>query len=264
MLIKVEEKEPAVYSPDRSDLHTELEAMKKATGAKREEISRRLFARFCEFQEDLSDLGNFCDELGLSRELTEFVFTGLRLWADGGSADAALFVESKPGRPPKTERNQILFEDVRRRVGMGWDVHAACYASADALGRGEVEGLPEQSLSPSSIRRIYYAVMNDSDTGKLATEEADEKQHSIAGSTEELIDAETLRHANQGNWEDSLVLFRHIYDMGNRALTHKYMNMVGRIAGLNIEGLKYYNSCLKKIIDGQSPNEAFRYGHRGE
>ncbi|MBT6178928.1 MAG: hypothetical protein HOI23_16915 [Deltaproteobacteria bacterium] len=52
------------------------------------------------------------------------------------------------------------FEDVRNRVNDGWDVHAACYAAADALARGDVKGLPAQYLSPSSIRCVYYAVMN--------------------------------------------------------------------------------------------------------
>ena len=41
------------------------------------------------------------------------------------------------------------------------------------------------------------------------------------------IDVETLRHANQGHWSRTLILFQHIYDVGDRTLTHKYMSMVG-------------------------------------
>ena len=141
---------------------------------------------------------------------------------------------------------------------LGWDVHAACYAAADALGRGEVEGLPKQELSPSSIRRVYYAVMNESEAQEDKSFGAPETP-GMSDNGVSSIDSEILEHANRGNWEDTLALVQHIHDMGDRALTQKYMNMVGRIAGLNVDGLKYYNSCLKKIIDGQSPNEAFQY-----
>ena len=50
----------AAYAQDNAELRAELDAVKKATGAKRVELSRKLFGRFCEFQGDLSDLGNFC------------------------------------------------------------------------------------------------------------------------------------------------------------------------------------------------------------
>ena len=248
----------AAYAQDNAELRAELDAVKKANGAKRVELSRKLFGRFCEFQGDLSDLGNFCEQLGLSRELSEFVFSGLRSWAEGGSVESALWVESKPGRPPKTERNQILFEDVRSRVQLGWDVHAACYAAADALGRGEVEGLPKQELSPSSIRRVYYAVMNESEAQEDQTFSSTDTPDESASDVR-LIDSEILRQAKNGEWEQSLVLFQHMKRIGDVVLTNRYVNMVGSVAGLDMEGLAYWLSCLQEVIDGQAPNEAFRY-----
>ena len=251
------------YAHENSELRVELDAIKKATGAKRIELSRKLFARFCDFQEDLSELGNFCDELGLSRELSEFVFSGLRNWVEGGSAESALFVESKPGRPPKTERNQILFEDVRLRVQQGWDVHAACYATADALARGEVEGLGVQELSPSSIRRIYYSALNEAESLETVVHDLPEPKF-LSEDRPHPIDSEMIQQAHDGEWEQNRILFQHIKKIGDVVLTNRYMKMVGSIAGLNMEGLVYWQSCLQKVIDGKSPNEAFRYEKQNE
>ena len=246
------------YSFENQELREDLLAIKNATGTKRVELSRSLFKRFCEFQYDLSQLGDFCGEMGLSYELSEFIFNGLRAWAEGGSIESAVSVESKPGRPAQTERNRILFRDVRSRVMLGWDVHAACYATADALNLGEVDGLERHSLSPSSIRRIYYSVLNEPEFEHL-----NENPEEVAGETKPLVesslDAETLQKANQGNWLETIAVLEHIYEVGDRALSNKYMNMVGRIAGMDVDCLRYYQTCLKKIIEGQSPNEAFRY-----
>ena len=246
------------YGQDNFELRAELDAIKKATGAKRIELSRKLFGRFCEFQEDLSKLGNFCNELGLSRELSGFVFSGLRSWAEGGSVESALFVESKLGRPPKTERNQILFEDVRLRVQQGWDVHAACYATADALVRGEVIGLTVQELSPSSIRRIYYSVLNETDSPKQVMCELPESEVPTQEGSE-AIDTEMLQGAKDGKWQQHLLLFQHMHKVGDLVLANRYMKVVGRVAGLNMDGLEYWQKCLQKVIDGHAPNEAFHF-----
>jgi len=246
------------YASKNEELHEELLAIKKASGAKRVELSRALVRRFCDFQYDLSQVGDFCGEMGLSQELSDFIFAGLRAWSEGGSIESAVSVDSKPGRPAQTERNRIIFSDVRSRVMLGWDVHAACYATADALGAGEVDGLEKHSLSPSSIRRIYYSVLKEPEFEHLNEnpEEITDEIKSIVGSS---LATETLQRANQGNWPETIAVLEHIYEVGDRALTNKYMNMVGRIAGMDVDCLRYYQTLIKKIIDGKSPNEAFRY-----
>ena len=250
--------EHLAYSRDNLELTEELEAIKAATGAKRVELSRALFRRFCEFQSDLSDQGDFCGQLGLSSELTEFIFTGLRSWADGGSLEATVLVDAKPGRPPQTQRNHALFEDVRRRVTAGWDVHAACYATADALLLGDVAGLEARVLSPSSIRRIYYSVMS-----AVGEKESFSPPVIDNGAVEDkvlhLVDEKTVSRANDGQWSATLEIFRRLQSACEQFLTRRYLTMIARLIGLNLDVLEHQNACLKKMIDGQSPNEVYGY-----
>lgn len=247
----------AQYSPENMDLQAELRAIKTATGATRVELSRALVRRFCEFQKDLSNQGNFCGQLGLSPQLTEFIFTGLSSWANGGSLEAALSVEVKPGRPPQTARNQALFEDVRKRVSAGWDVHAACYATAEALQLGDVPSLEPCTLSPSSIRRIYYSVMSAADEDKLGDSESDEQEVSEAALG--WLDDQTVSRASEGQWAATAEILRQLYLVCDLVMSNRYLMMIARMTGLNLDVLRFQKNCLKKIVDGESPNEAYGY-----
>jgi hypothetical protein len=253
--------EHLVYSRDNLELAEDLQAIKTATGPKRVELSRALVRRFCDFKNDLSEQGDFCGQLGLSAELTEFIFSGLRNWAEGGSIEVALSVDARPGRPPQTRRNRALFDEVRSRVNAGWDVHAACYATADALQLGDVAGVEPRVLSASSIRRIYYSVMSAADEKAELSLAPISSEAAIQG-TPVQVDRRTINRANNGQWNATVEIFRLLHDAGERVLSNRYLMMVASLTGLSVDVLRHQNACLKKIVDGQSPNESYGYDSR--
>ena len=251
---------PLVYSRGNHDLAEELEAIKTATGPRRVELSRALVSRFCEFQNDLSNHGDFYAQMGVSSELTAFIFSGLRSWAGGGSIESTVSVDAKPGRPPQTHRNRGLFEDVRRRVTAGWDVHAACYATADALQLGDVAGLEPKVLSPSSIRRIYYSVMSagGGEESRNSDISADADQAIVL----DPLDEQTVSLASDGQWNATKKVLRQIYQSCDHIISNRYLMMIARMTGLNLDVLIFHKTCLEKIIDGQSPNEVYSYSSK--
>ena len=247
------------YSQDNAELQAELEAIKSATGARRIELSRNLVRRFCDLQSDLQSGGDFLGQLGVSGALTEFIFTGLESWANGGSLESAMSVDAKPGRPPQTQRNQALFEDVRQRVSAGWDVHAACYATADALQLGDVQGLEARSLSPSSIRRIYYSVMSSAEEKENSEDLNLIKEEVCRELIVEPLDVQTVKRAKGGQWNATTDILGQLHRVCDLFISNRYLMMIARTTGLNLDVLKYQSACLKKIVDGQSPNEAYGY-----
>ena len=246
------------YSQDNLELLAELESINSATGARRVALSRSLIRRFCDLQSDLRSGGDFWGQLGVSADLTEFIFSGLNSWSNGGSLESAVSVDAKPGRPPQTKRNQALFEDVLERVNAGWDVHAACYATADALQLGDVPNLDAQSLSPSSIRRIYYSVMSLNEE-KESPDDSDLNKQKATETTLNRLDVDTVRRANDGQWHATAEILRQLYLVGDLVLSNRYLMMIARVTGLHLDVLMYQSACLKKIVDGQSPNEAYGY-----
>ncbi|MBT6434508.1 MAG: hypothetical protein HOK97_12950 [Deltaproteobacteria bacterium] len=251
--------EQVPYSQDNAELQAELEAIKSATGARRIELSRNLVRRFCDLQRDLQGGGDFWGQLGVSGTLTEFIFTGLGSWANGGSLESAVSVDAKPGRPPQTHRNQALFEDVRQRVSAGWDVHAACYATADALQLGDVQGLEALSLSPSSIRRIYYSVMSSAEEKENSEDLNLTKEEVAQQSSLDPLDGQTVNRAKSGQWKATTDILDQLHRVCDLVISNRYLMMIACVTGLNLDVLKYQSACLKKIVDGQSPNEAYGY-----